>query len=381
MKIIRSVFIVITLMFLLTANVFAKENDLEKTQDELIGDLETSIAAGLENEIPDAAQNLLEKNGIGQFDVNTISDFNFMDIFKTAFDFGADYFTAPFRLFSVLMGILLLIALLNAIHPPESGTVALQNILGVTALMLVLSSPVIECINKAVAAITDCSRFILSFIPVFTGVVAAAGKPVSSMTYSSFLFGVIQVISQISATVLTPLLCIYLAICIVGALNPALKLENAAETIKKVVIWSIGLLLTVFVALFSVQSLVSGSADTVATKTTKFFIGSLIPVFGNALSDVFNSVQGCLGLVKQATGSFGVIVAVCTFLPIVIEVLTMILVINLSQIVGDILGAERLGRLLKSISSMLSLLLGLILCFAVMIILSTTIVMLLSIGM
>ena len=201
------------------------------------------------------------------------------------------------------------------------------------------------------------------------------------MTYSSFLFGVIQVISQISATVLTPLLCIYLAICIVGALNPALKLENASETIKKVVIWSIGLLLTVFVALFSVQSLVSGSADTVATKTTKFFIGSLIPVFGNALSDVFNSVQGCLGLVKQATGSFGVIVAVCTFLPIVIEVLTMILVINLSQIVGDILGAERLGRLLKSISSMLSLLLGLILCFAVMIILSTTIVMLLSIGM
>lgn len=381
MKIIRSVFIVITLMFLLTANVFAKENDLEKTQDELIGDLETSIAAGLENEIPDAAQNLLEKNGIGQFDVNTISDFNFMDIFKTAFDFGADYFTAPFRLFSVLMGILLLIALLNAIHPPESGTVALQNILGVTALMLVLSSPVIECINKSVSAITDCSRFILSFIPVFTGVVAAAGKPVSSMTYSSFLFGVIQVISQISATVLTPLLCIYLAICIVGALNPALKLENAAETIKKVVIWSIGLLLTVFVALFSVQSLVSGSADTVATKTTKFFIGSLIPVFGNALSDVFNSVQGCLGLVKQATGSFGVIVAVCTFLPIVIEVLTMILVINLSQIVGDILGAERLGRLLKSISSMLSLLLGLILCFAVMIILLTTIVMLLSIGM
>ena len=381
MKIIRSVFIVITLMFLLTANVFAKENDLEKTQDELIGDLETSIAAGLENEIPDAAQNLLEKNGIGQFDVNTISDFNFMDIFKTAFDFGADYFTAPFRLFSVLMGILLLIALLNAIHPPESGTVVLQNILGVTALMLVLSSPVIECINKSVSAITDCSRFILSFIPVFTGVVAAAGKPVSSMTYSSFLFGVIQVISQISATVLTPLLCIYLAICIVGALNPALKLENAAETIKKVVIWSIGLLLTVFVALFSVQSLVSGSADTVATKTTKFFIGSLIPVFGNALSDVFNSVQGCLGLVKQATGSFGVIVAVCTFLPIVIEVLTMILVINLSQIVGDILGAERLGRLLKSISSMLSLLLGLILCFAVMIILSTTIVMLLSIGM
>lgn len=381
MKIIRCIFISILFVLVLIIPVFAEEGDVvQQTQEELESELEASIVSDLEGDIPEAAEDLLGKNGMDGFDTEAISSFNFMDILTSAFDFSADYFTAPFRLFTILIGIFLLIALLNAIHPPESGMLTAQNIIGISALMIVLSSPVIECVNRAVTAITDCSQFILSFIPVFTSVVAAAGKPISSMAYSTFLFGTVQVISQISATILTPLLCVYLAICIVGALNPTLKLDSVAETIKKAVIWVIGLLLTIFVALLSVQSLVSGSADTVATKTTKFFIGSLIPVFGNALSDVFSSVQGCLGFVKQATGSFGIIVAICTFLPIIIEILVMMLVVNLSQMVGNILGIDRLARLLKSVSSMLSLLLGLILCFAVMIILSTTIIMLLSMG-
>ena len=381
MKIIRCIFISILFVLVLAIPVFAEEGDVvQQTQEELESELEASIAGDLEGDIPEAAEDLLGKNGMDGFDTGAISSFNFMDILTSAFDFSAGYFTAPFRLFTILIGIFLLIALLNAIHPPESGMLTVQNIIGISALMVVLSSPVIECVNRAVTAITDCSQFILSFIPVFTSVVAAAGKPISSMAYSTFLFGTVQVISQISAAILTPLLCVYLAICIVGALNSTLKLDSVAETIKKVVIWVIGLLLTIFVALLSVQSLVSESADTVATKTTKFFIGSLIPVFGNALSDVFSSVQSCLGFVKQATGSFGIIVAVCTFLPIIIEILVMMLVVNLSQMVGNILGVDRLARLMKSVLSMLSLLLGLILCFAVMIILSTTIIMLLSMG-
>ena len=381
MKFIRILITSVLLLTMATTSVFALEEDsLKQTQEELTKELETSIAGDLDGNIPDSAKELLGQNGLDGFDAEMISNFQFLDILTGAFELCTDYFTAPFRLFTVLMGIFLLIALLNAVHPPETGMMTVQNIVGISALMLVLSSPVMECINYAVTAITECSQFLLSFIPVFTGVVAASGKPLSSMGYSAFLFGTVQVISQIAATILTPLLCIYLAICIVGALNPTLHLENVAETIKKAAIWIIGLLLTIFVALLSVQSLVSNSADNVATKTTKFFIGSLIPVFGSALSDVFNSVQGCVGFMKQATGSFGVVVSICTFLPIVIEILAMMLVVNLSQMVGNILGVDKLARLLKSVSSMLSLLLGLILCFAVMIILSTTIIMLLSMG-
>lgn len=381
MKIARYLLIIPFLLLILVIPVYAEEDDdSSKTQEELITELETSIDESLGGEIPETAKDLLGQNGIDEFNTETISNFNFLNLLTGIFELGSNYFTAPFRLFTTLMGVFLLVALLGAIHPPGEGMITIQNLIGISALMLALSSPVIECVNHAVSAITECSQFILSFIPVFTSVVAVAGKPMSSLAYSTFLFGTVQVISQIAATILTPLLCIYLAISIVGTLNPSLRLDYVAETVKKTVIWVIGLLLTFFVALLSVQSLVSGSADTVATKTTKFFIGSLIPVFGSALSEAFSSVQGCLGFIKQATGSFGIIVAICTFLPIVLEIIAMMLAINLGQIFGGILGVDRLGRLLKSVSSMLSLLLGLILCYAVMIILSTTIIMFLSMG-
>lgn len=376
MKILRCLMISVLMLVVLTVPVSA----LDESQEELTGELEQSISEDLDANVPDSAKELLSENGIDEFSVDTISNFQFTDIFNSIFDWGKDYFTGPFRLFCTLIGVFLLIALLNAMHPPNSSMLSVQNFVGISAILLVLSSPVIDCVQRAVDSVTQCSQFILSFIPVFTGVVAVAGKPVSSMTYSTFLFGTVQVISQIAATVLMPLLCIYLALCIVGALNPALRLETIAASVKKVVIWAIGLLLTIFVALLTVQSLVSGSADTVATKTTKFFIGSLIPVFGSALSEAFNSVQGCLGVMKQVTGSFGIIVAVCTFLPIVMEILMMLLAVNLSHMIGNILGVDRLCGLLKSISSMLFLLLGLILCFAVMIIVSTTFIMMLSAG-
>ena len=375
-KAIRCIVVTLLLFALMTVPVFA----LDESQEEFIDDMEQSISGDLETNIPDSAQEMLGENGLAHFDVDAISNFQFTDLFGGIFDMGKNYFTAPFRVFAMLTGVFLLIALINAAHPPASGMVSVQHFVGISAMLLVLSSPVIDCVHRAVDSITQCSQFILSFIPVFTGVVAVSGKPVSSMTYSSFLFGTVEVISQISATVLLPLLCIYLAFCIVGTLNPALKLDAVAGSVKKVVIWVIGLLLTVFVALLSVQSLISGSADTVAAKTTKFLIGSLIPVFGSALSEAFNSVQGCLGFMKQVTGSFGIIVALCTFLPIVIETLMMLLAVNVSQMIGSVLGVERLCGLLKSVSSMLSLLLGLILCFAVMIIISTTIIMMLSMG-
>lgn len=378
MKTIRCL-VVFTLVFLALGTMSVLAVD-ESDTDELLDEMQQSVSEELSGTVPESAEQMLEENGLSEFDTQAITDFQFTDLFQSIFQYIVQTIGTPFRLFILLVGVFMLMALVDSLHTSEQ-MVTVQNFVGLTALLVVISSPVIECVQRAVNTIVECSQFLLGFIPVFTGVVAAAGKPVSSLTYSSFLFGTVQVISQIASSVLTPLLCIYLALCICGALNPQLHLDSAAASVKKVVIWTIGLLLTIFVALLSIQSLVSGASDTIATKTTKFFIGSSIPVFGSALSDVYSSIQGCLGFMKQVTGSFSIIVVICTFLPIVIDVLFIMLAVNLGAVVGDVMGVTRMCKLLRSVSSMLSLLLGLILCFAVMVIVSTTIIMVLSMGM
>ena len=357
--------------------VSALEEDAGK---EYLAELEESVGQKLEEALPESATRVLRENGVESFDVGQLAGFSFFGFLGNTLRSVGDYFSAPFRLLASLIGIFLLLALLQACHPPGSKMRAVEDLLGVTSCMVLLSSPVFSCVERTVNVITECSQFLLSFIPVFTGLAAAGGNAVSSAAYSAFLFTAVQVISQISSTVLTPLLCIYLAICIVGTLNTSLHLDEIAQAVKKAVVWTIGLLLTVFVALLSVQSLVGNSADTAAIKTTKFFIGSLIPVFGSAFSDLYNSMHGWLGFIRQITGSFGILVILAAFLPVLLEALAMMVSLQIGQAIGSLFGVESLCRLLRSVLTMLSLLFGLILCFAVMIILSTTILMLMAFG-
>ena len=187
-------------------------------------------------------------------------------------------------------------------------------------------------------------------------------------------------ISQIAAGTLVPLLGIYFAFCLVGSVNPARDLGGAANLIKNVTVWTLGFLMTVFVGLLSVQGLVSASADTVAVRATKFAIGSLVPVVGSALSEAFNSLQGCVNLLKSSIGAFSVLVTVVTVLPSLIQCLFWKLVLAVSQVVADLFGLAGISKLLKAASTVLTILVSILLLFAMLIIVSSTVMMLIARG-
>lgn len=108
----------------------------------------------------------------------------------------------------------------------------------------------------------------------------AGGQPVTATTYNLFLFGTCQVLSRVMSAVIVPCLGVYLAFCLVGSAAPELHITSAASSLKSLVTWAMGLLLSIFVGLLSIQSVVASGADSVTAKTAKFLIGSFIPVVG-----------------------------------------------------------------------------------------------------
>ena len=140
----------------------------------------------------------------------------------------------------------------------------------------------------------------------------------------------------------------------------------------------LALCLTIFVGLLSVQSMVTGAADTVGNRTVKFVISSTVPVVGGALSEAYGSLFGCLGVVKSTIGVFGIIVMIASLLPVVLELSLTLLSLNLAGAVGDLLGQKRASGVLRSTSSALSIMLGLILCYGMMILVSVTIMLLMG---
>ena len=189
-----------------------------------------------------------------------------------------------------------------------------------------------------------------------------------------------QVVAQIVSSVLVPLMGIYLAFCIAGSLAPGIDVNAVAQVIRKTVSWALGLLLTIFVGLLSLQTMVASGSDTVVSKTAKFLIGSFVPVVGSALSDAFVATQGYMKLLKTTVGVFGVLVAAMTFLPILLQTVMWYLAVNLSSALGEMLGVKPVAQILKSASATLGVLIAVILCFALLIIISTSLVLIISMG-
>ena len=337
------------------------------------GFFEESGAGELVDKVPEEAKDLMDRMGMEGIG-GTVEGFTPRGLAQAAWDTVRSSFGAPGRLLVSLTGILVLCAMLESFGATfTSGGV--ETVFGVVVTVFISSiiiDPIVACVVDAREVIQDFALFILSFIPVFAGVVSASGQPMTGTAYNLFVFWMCQVTAQLVTAVFLPLLCAYLALSLISVVCPGLKLGGFIGGIKTFVTWSLGLILTVFIGLMSVQSVVASGGDSIAAKTTKFFIGSMIPVVGGALSDLFAAAQGCIQLVKGTLGAFGIAVTALTFLPVLVRNGAWYLTLQLGGLVSELLGLPQITRLLKALSSTIGIILAVLLYDALLVIISTT---------
>lgn len=332
--------------------------------------------------IPEEAKESLEQGGLGQVLEGEIA-LSPSQVLQSVENAVKGQLKVPLGALAMVGAVVVLAAFLDGMHTAAADGGSVASLYSVTASLVVCASvaaPVIGCITATAKAIQDCAGFVTGFIPVFAGVLTVGGQAVTATTYHLFLFSLCQVVSRVSATILVPLLGVYLALCLTAAAVPSLNLGPLSATVKTAAGWLLGLLMTVFVAFLTVQTVVASSGDTVATKTTKFLIGSFVPVVGGALADAFMAAQGCLQLLKATVGAYGMVVALFIFLPVLTKVLLWYLVMQVSGGLAALFGLSQVSGLLKAFSTTLGFLMALILSFALIVTISTTLILLVGQG-
>lgn len=378
----RKVCIVIAFVLLLIVPVSAEENEYpDAVPEEMFEEqLRASGADDLWWSLSDKTRSHLESIGIEDISAGTILALTPGEFFGLLITMLKQTISKPQIIFFTVLGIILLCSLIDGfkegfLYKSLGGVFSSVAVLSVVGAIV---TPVIGCIQKAASAIYDCSNFMLAFIPVLSGVMAASGGPGTASAYHLLLFGAAEVTAQIASSAIVPMLGIYLALCIVAAVSPQINLSGVAQVIKSIASWVLGFIITVFVALLSVQTMVSSGVDNVAVRAGKFIIGSFVPVVGGALADAMASVSGCLLLLKNVVGVFGVFAAIMIFLPVLIESLIWMLTLKISASISEIFELKQVSEVLKSCANAITLLVTIILCFAVLMIISTTIVLTIS---
>ncbi len=323
------------------------------------------------------AGDFIESNDITVSETDGIMNISPKTVFEYMWDNFKESLVRPFKMLVSILIIVILSSFAEGIGDisGKSGVSRVYSMICVIACVGATVYYIKDSLYEAGRTIEDGGTFMLSYVPVFSGVVAAGGGVSTATSYQLIVVFAAEVFVRISSEIIMPLLSLCLCVGAVEAINPTISLVGIVKAISKGIKIILGLSLTVFSGLLTVQSLVGTSADGVAIRAGKFVVSNLVPVVGNAVSDAYTTLKGSIGILKNATGAFGVIAIFLIVIPPIISVFSTNLCIYLGEIFADIFSVKPISTFLKTAYTAMTVCLSVMVCFAMMFIISTTVVM------
>ncbi len=337
----------------------------------------------LDDSVTDEARDFFDDNNITLEKSESLTKISVKDVLLYILKNVKHSLTKPMRLLGFSIAIIILVAVIDGLNSENSSSSLSKifDIIGVLLCITVMYKYISDSINITAKALKDGSNFMLCYVPVFASIVGASGNITSAGVYNTLVMAVAQGGVTIASSFLLPLLGIYMSMAIVEAINPALSLGGITSGIKKALLWILSLLMTLFVGMITIQSIVGTSADSVAIRAGKFVTSSFVPVIGGAISDAYTTVRGSLGLLRSGIGTFGIVILLLTILPPIITVGVTKIAVAFSCFISEVLGVNKVNLLLKNISSVLSIAISLMVCFSLLLIISTTVLMMVGLNM
>ena len=209
--------------------------------------------------------------------------------------------------------------------------------------------PFCAAVSSAVKAILLCCTLIISFLPVYCGILLCMGSSAFSASLNSLIFGLAQVVSNLAGTIITPFSGMYLALSVCSTFSPEMRLGGLTSAIKKAVFWTLGISMTVFSAVLGITGAVNSAADGVSMKTARFFLSNSIPIAGAALTDSIAAVAGSISLLKTGVGAFGICALIFTLLPTLLQMLMWKAGLSIMSVTAELFGRNRCCLLLKGL--------------------------------
>ncbi|OAB44148.1 stage III sporulation protein AE [Paenibacillus glacialis] len=204
-------------------------------------------------------------------------------------------------------------------------------------------------IGYAKGAIDNMIDFMMAMVPLLFSLLASMGNIVTvSVTHPLIVF-MIHTVGTVVRTTVFPLLFFSAVLHIVSSLSDKYKLTQMANLLQKISVGLLGVLLTIFLGVISVQGITSSVTDGVTIRTAKFISGSFIPVVGKMFADATDTVISASLLVKNSIGLAGVIIILFLCIFPAIKILTLALIYHVAAAVMQPLGDTPIVTCLQTI--------------------------------
>lgn len=371
-KIITAVFFAAIL--LIAFPICAKaDSSGEVTSEQALDDYYSTINEKIDNAIDDETKRSMKEKGIDGSDISNVGIF---DVIKMIWNEFTSSISEPIKLLGRLAAVLILSSLAKSLA--QNGAGASQTFMTVSVLgcITVIYQTVYQTFSDVCGFLNTLSEFMLSYIPIYASVTAASGGFSAGSSYYAQTLGICELIGFISQKVIMPFLSIFLALSFTSAINPDMKFSSAAESIKNAVRLTLTALMTIFTGLITIQSFAGSASDNAASRAVKFGASNFIPIIGGSVSEAYSTVYSSIGIIRSSVGSIGIAAVSVMLLKPLATIICVKLVLSAAKLISDLMGISEASELLKSTGYAMSAAISTVLCFSMMFIISTAVIML-----
>ena len=279
-----------------------------------------------------------------------------------------------------VMGSILIIVLIHSVLKSISDnlnnksiaqiTYYVQYILIATVIMTNFSS----IITLSKEAVGNMISFIQLLFPLLMTLMLASGSVVSVNLVQPIILFIINLISNIFQSIIIPIILVGTALAIVSKISDRIQIDKLSKFLKSSSVWVIGILLTIFVGVLSIEGTLGSSVDGITAKTAKAAVSSFIPIVGKVLGDAVDTVIGCSAILKNAIGIVGVIVVIAICITPILKLAIITIIYHLTAALCEPIADSKIVSLITQMADTFKILLAILCSISVMLIIGITLV-------
>ena len=325
---------------------------------------------------------------------NTFEDLELGDLFNSAITGNIDNTTIIKSILNLLgkeildsvtvLGSIIVIIIIHSILKSISEGLENKSISQITyyvqyiLIVTLIMSNFADVLDMVRTSIQDLVGFMNNLIPILITLMLTTGNIVSANLLQPIILFIITFIGNFITAIIIPFVLVSTALGIVSNISDRIQINKLAKFFNSTVIWILGIVLTLFVGIVSVEGSMSSTVDGVTAKTAKAAVSTFIPVVGKILGDAVDTVIGCSSILKNAVGIVGVIVIVAICVLPIIKLAFLMFLYYLGAAVCEPIADGKIIKLLEQIGDTFKILLAIMCSISVMLIIGTTLVIKIS---
>jgi len=371
----------IILLLLLLSGITVSAATEQEEKDRLFTlQSETLGTNRLFDALPQQTKEALQKAGIGELKAEGLYDLQMGAVLSTMMEMLTSNSKTPLCGLTVCLGIILLCSVTEGFRIGSSdlrlGSV--QNAVGTMCICTAVIVPFSHTIASAAEVISGGAGFMLLYVPIMAGLMASTGHEVTAGSYYTGMMTAGNLVSVLSAKLLVPMMNVFLALSVTSSVSPKMNLSALSETVYKVAKWVLTFVMSVFITVMSLNTMITSSMDQVSKRALKFTVSSFVPVVGGVLSEALNTFSGSLELLKTGAGVLVIIGSAFWLLPVLAECIIWQFSLFLLGAVSDICGITQMSGLFRAVSKTAGILTALLLCVMTVFVIGTVMILLLA---